>query len=76
MKWIRSLNLWTLQFDGASKGNPRVTIGGGILINPEGIIEDKYAWGLGKKTNNQAEAYGLFFCLTLAQKRALERSRS
>lgn len=29
--------------------------GGGILISLEGNIEDRDAWGLGRKTNNQAE---------------------
>jgi len=33
--------------------------GGGILINPKGIIETKYDWGLGKRTNNQVELYNL-----------------
>jgi len=69
VKWIRSSNQWTLQLDGASKVNLGVARGGGILINPEGIIEDKYSWGLGRKKRNQAEAYGFLFSLTLAQKK-------
>ena len=32
--------------------------GGGILINPEGILVDQYAWGLRKKSNNQALSKG------------------
>lgn len=47
VEWLRSTNKWTLQFDGASKDNPRVAGGGGILTNPKGIMEFRYAWGLG-----------------------------
>lgn len=72
VEWLRSTNKWTLQFDGASKGNPGVAGGGGILSNLEGIIEFRYAWGLGWKTNNQAEVYGLFLGLTLAQKKGIK----
>lgn len=46
--------------------------GGGIIMNHEGIIEDRYAWGLGMKTNNQSEAYGLFLRLSLAQKKGIK----
>lgn len=45
--------------------------GGWILINPAGIIEDRFAWGLGMKTNNQVETYGLFLRLSLAQKKEI-----
>lgn len=49
-----------------------VAWGGGIFINPEGIIEYRYAWGLGWKKNNQAKAYGLFLGLTFAQKKGIK----
>lgn len=52
--WLKSKNKWTLQFNGASKSNPRVVGRGWILFNPAGIIEYRSAWGLGWKTNNQA----------------------
>jgi len=45
---------------------------GGIIINPEGIIEERYAWGLGMKTNNQVEAYCLFLGLSLAPKNGIK----
>lgn len=57
--WKKKQQKWVLQFDGASKKNPRVAGGGGILFNPDGITEIKFAWGLGRKTNNQVEMYGL-----------------
>ena len=47
--------------------------GGGILTNPEGIVEFRYAWGLGWKTNNLAEVYGLFLGLTLAQNKGIKK---
>lgn len=40
--------------------------GGGILINPDGNIEDMYARSLGWRTNNQVEAYGLLFGMNMA----------
>ena len=45
--------------------------GGGVLITPDGKIDEWYVWGLGKKTNNQAEAYGLLLGLTLAQQKRI-----
>lgn len=38
----------------------------GIVRNPKGKIVIKYAWGLGKKTKNQAEMYELYIGLLLA----------
>jgi len=40
--------------------------GAWILRNLKGIIEDRCAWGLGRKTNNQVEALGVFFGLSVA----------
>ena len=45
---------------------------GGVLINPEGIIENRYAWGLGMKTNNQVDALGLFLGLSVAQNKGIK----
>ena len=28
---------------------------GGILLNPKGYVEQTFAWGLGRRTNNEAE---------------------
>ena len=42
-------------FDGASKGNPGVAGAGGILLDPRGHVEQTFAWGLGHRTNNEAE---------------------
>lgn len=64
--WMQNSNKWSLQFDGASKINPGVEGGGRILINLEGIIEYRFSRGLGKKKNNQEDAYGMYLDLTLA----------
>lgn len=45
--------------------------GGGFLINLEGMKIDRYAWVLGKKTNNQAEEYALLFVLIIAKQRGI-----
>jgi len=45
---------------------------GGILINFEGIVEDGYAWGQVRKTNNQVEAYGFLLGLSLAKKNGIK----
>lgn len=41
--WKMLQRKWILFFDGASKENLRVAIGGGIVLDPNGIQEIKYA---------------------------------
>jgi len=36
-----------------------VTGAGGVFISPGGKVDLKYSWGLGIKTNNEAEAFAL-----------------
>jgi len=55
-EWKRQRRKHILFFDGASKGNPGVAGGGGVLVNLNGQLELSYAWGLGVETNNIAEA--------------------
>jgi ribonuclease HI len=64
--WKRTLKTHTLQFDGASKGNPGPSGGGGIIQDPNQDTVLKYAIGLGKDTNNRAEALALWQGLSLA----------
>jgi len=45
--------------------------GGGILINPKGTIEASYSWGLGRRSNNQAEIYGILQGLIIAKDRVV-----
>ena len=49
-----------MSFDGASKGNPGLAGGGGIIENPTEAIAINYALGLGIETNNRAEALTLW----------------
>ena len=42
--WLRDKNSYSLFFDGASKGNPRVAGAGGILVDPRGQVEQIFAW--------------------------------
>ena len=53
--WLRERNSYAFFFYGASKGNPRVAGAGGILLDPRGHVEQTFAWGLGYRTNNEAE---------------------
>ena len=46
-----------LFFDGASKGNPGPSGGGGVILSPSGSTRSSYAWGLGVESNNFAEFY-------------------
>jgi ribonuclease HI len=59
-EWKSQRSKHILFFDGASKGNPGVAGGGGVLLNPDGQLELSYAWGLGVETNNRAEALALW----------------
>ena len=45
---------------------------GGILLNPNGIIEIKFTWVLGRKTNNQAKMYGLLQGLCIAKDKGIK----
>jgi len=45
---------------------------GGILLNPNRIIETKFAWGLGRETNNKAKMYGLFQGLRIAKGKGIK----
>jgi ribonuclease HI len=59
-EWKRQRKKHLLFFDGASKGNPGATGGGGVLLAPDGKLELSYAWGLGEDSNNRAEALALW----------------
>jgi ribonuclease HI len=59
IKWRSALGKNILSFDEASRGNPGVADGGGILQGPSGMLEVSYSWGLYIETNNMAEALAL-----------------
>ena len=62
-----------LFFGGASKGNPRMAGGGGVIINPEGKIEMEYLWNIGNYSNNTDEAYGIWQGIKQLEKRELRK---
>ena len=65
--WLRDKNSYALFFDGASKGNPGVAGAGGILLDPGGQMVETFAWGLGVRTNNEAEWLALLQGLQILQ---------
>ena len=66
-KWWKAQGKCTIFFDGASKGNPGRSGAGGVIYLPNGRKED-FSWGLGFKTNNQAEVLSLLKACQLARK--------
>jgi len=65
-KWWKLQGKCTIFFDGASKGNPGRSGAGGIIYYTNGCKEC-FSWGLGIKTNNQAEVLGLWKACQLAR---------
>jgi len=65
--WWRSQNLSTIFFDEASKGNPSTAGAGGVIYSPDGASKDCFSWGLGQKSNNQAEILGLLKACHIAR---------
>lgn len=57
--WKKPQNRRFMQFDGASKNNPRKAGAGGIILDPNGKEIVTYEWGLTQISNNKAEAYSL-----------------
>ena len=56
--WMKERKMFKLFFDGASKRNPGMAGGGGVIICPEGNIEVEYFWNIGFDSNNMAGFYG------------------
>ena len=70
--WRQTDKKWNLFFDGASKGNPGAAGAGGVLYSPGGNIENKFSWGLGTKSNNEAEALAILKGCQLATERNIQ----
>eukprot|EP00253_Pinus_taeda_P005179 PITA_05179 len=68
--WWRAQNVTTIFFDGASKGNPGVAGAGRVIYFAEGLSSVSFAWGLGEKTNNQAEILGLLKACHIAREKS------
>eukprot|EP00253_Pinus_taeda_P008659 PITA_08659 len=74
LQWIRAQNRPTLFFDGASKNNPGAAREGGIIKDQNGVPICRYEWGLGKASNNAAEAYSLLLGSTILSKKGLKNA--
>jgi len=71
-KWKTERKAYILSFDGASKGNPGLAGGGGIIESPNAETTISYALGLGTDTNNSAEAMALWQGLRQASKHGVQ----
>ena len=60
LNWRLSRQVHSLFFDGASKGNPGPSGGGGMILLPSGSIHSSFAWGLGVESNNFVEYHALW----------------
>jgi hypothetical protein len=57
--WWQKQGKTSVFFYGASKGNPGTAGAGGIIYSSEGEKLATFCWGLGQRTNNQAEILSL-----------------
>ncbi len=70
--WWRSKNLTTIFFDGASKGNPGIVGAGGVIYSSDGSSRECFCGGLGQKSNNQAEIFGLLKACHIARDKGVK----
>ena len=70
--WWKSQKLTTIFFDGASKGNPGAAGAGGAIYSSNGTLSDSFCWGLGLKTNNQAETLELLKACLIARGKGIK----
>jgi ribonuclease HI len=68
-RWWQKQGINTTFFDGASKGNPGIAGAGGIIYSSEGTTLETFSWGLGQRTNNQAEILSLIKVCQIAKAR-------
>ena len=69
--WWRKQGITTIFFDGASKGNPGTAGAGGLILSQDGSSKETYSWGLGQRTNNQAEILSLIKSCQIAKERGI-----
>ncbi|KAL2651569.1 hypothetical protein R1flu_019697 [Riccia fluitans] len=65
--------VYRLEYDGASKGNPGQAGAGALLRGPDGSVVCELTVGLGKATNNVAEYRGLIAGLKKARELGIQR---
>ena len=73
LQWRMKQRCHTLFFDGASKGNPKEEGVGGIIFDPGGNIVNSFSWGIGHKSNNEAECLLLFLLLELVGRNTISK---
>jgi len=70
--WKKNQNRYCLYFDGASKHNLGKAGAGGLILDPNRREIVTYEWGLGKISNNKAEAYNLLMGSRMIKKREIQ----
>ena len=58
-------------FYGASKGNPRDSGAGGLVLSPGNLTKFSFSWGLGSLSNNQAKLYNLLMATQIDKEKRL-----
>jgi ribonuclease HI/exonuclease III len=67
--WWQKQGKTSAFFDGASKGNPGTAGAGGIIYSSNGEKLATFCWGLGQRTNNQAEILSLIKVCQIVRER-------
>jgi ribonuclease HI len=70
--WWRRQGIASVFFDGASKGNPGNAGAGRVIYSSDGSRKDNFSWGLGQRTNNQAEILGLLKACQIARENGIK----
>ena len=70
--WWRRQSIASIFFDGASKGNPGKAEAGGVIYSSNGTRKDSFSWGLGQRTNNQAEILVLLKACQIARENGIK----
>ena len=66
--WWKSKGVYTIFFDGASKGNRGIAGAGGLIFSSDSEKISSFCWGLGFCSNNQAESYNLLMACQISKK--------
>jgi ribonuclease HI len=70
--WWRKQGKAMIFFNGACKGNPGKAGAGGVIYSSDGQRKDNFNWGLGWRTNNQAEILGLLKACQIARENGIK----
>jgi ribonuclease HI len=70
--WWRRQGIASIFFNEASKGNLGNTRAGRVIYSSNGSRKDSFSWGLGQRTNNQAEILGLLKACQIVRKNGIK----